>query len=420
MKISSVKKQVLEKFTLSKKYESILDKKANEILKKLKSASPKDVKIGIGGSLAKKTLVEKPVQDIDIFVAFKDDTKDLEKIIKKAKLKARKIHGSRDYFKIEETLGKKPIIYEIIPVKQITKPEEVENVTDFSLKHVNYVKSNINKNKKLADEIKIAKTFCHANNCYGAESYIKGFSGYALEILVIYFKTFENFLKQIQKENIIDPEKQFKNKKQILTELNESKLISPIILVDPVYKYRNVCAGLSKETFEKQFLPKARQFLKNPSLNLFEEKSFNQKQFEKKANGKDKKFIEIKLETEKQEGDIAATKMKKFFDFIIQTLEEKQQKVTSKHFEYLHENQDTKTNGKTAKAYLIIKTKPEIERKGPPLNLEFAVKKFKQANKKTYKKQGHLYTKNKIDLKEIFNKIKEFEQDMDVALEVSS
>ena len=69
---------------------------------------------------------------------------------------------------------------------------------------------------------------------------------------------------------------------------------------------------------------------------------------------------------------------------------------------------------------MIIKTKPEIERKGPPLNLEFAVKKFKQANKKTYKKQGHLYTKNKIDLKEIFNKIKEFEQDMDVALEVSS
>jgi len=49
-----------------------------------------------------------------------------------------------------------------------------------------------------------------------------------------------------------------------------------------------------------------------------------------------------------------------------------------------------------------------------------AIKKFKLANKKTYKKQGHVYVKEKIDLKEIFQKIKEFEQDMDVEFKVKN
>lgn len=51
------------------------------------------------------------------------------------------------------------------------------------------------------DEIKIAKAFCHATGCYGAESYIKGFSGYALELLIYHYKSFQSFVKAMTKVN---------------------------------------------------------------------------------------------------------------------------------------------------------------------------------------------------------------------------
>ena len=53
--------------------------------------------------------------------------------------------------------------------------------------------------------------------------------------------------------------------------LNDAKLHSPIILVDPTYKQRNVLAALSKETFEI-FQTECRKFIKKPSLYSFESK----------------------------------------------------------------------------------------------------------------------------------------------------
>ena len=63
------------------------------------------------------------------------------------------------------------------------------------------------KNKSILDEIKIAKAFCYANNCYGAESYVQGFSGYALELLVYYYGGFINFLRAVSKEKANNKEK---------------------------------------------------------------------------------------------------------------------------------------------------------------------------------------------------------------------
>ena len=84
--------------------------------------------------------------------------------------------------------------------------------------HVNYVLSKLKKNPELSNEIKIAKAFCHGNDCYGAESYIRGFSGYALEILIIYYKSFLKFINAIADGNdkiVIDIEKMYENKRMI-------------------------------------------------------------------------------------------------------------------------------------------------------------------------------------------------------------
>ncbi len=400
MNINQILKEELQKIVISDDDLLKLRKRADEIISKINC---RFCEAFVGGSLAKGTLMKKNVQDIDIFVVFKNenDIQKLEEILTKAKFDFKIIHGSRDYFQIKE----EDVVFEIIPVTKTGN----NNITDFSLSHVKYVLKKIKKNPKIVNEIKLAKAFCYSQNVYGAESYIKGFSGYALELLVIYFKSFVNFLKKIDKERVIDSEKQFKNKKQIMEELNESKIKSPLILIDPTYKFRNVAAGLSKESFSL-FLDSAKKFLKSPSMKFFEKKEISEDNIKKFAKKKNAKFIELLLRTQKQEGDIAGTKMKKFFEFIVRELERKQQRVLMKEFSY--------DNGNEAKVYLVVRESKEIEIKGPPMSNKYAVKNFKRVRKKITIKKGFAYACEKVSLDDVFDYLKRFEDEMSVEFEI--
>ena len=165
-------------------------KKINLLLKK-KNINAECVK---GGSVAKGTFLRGDF-DVDLFVrfdyAYKDQ--DISKILKYAlrPLKPETVHGSRDYFHVKNNL-----LFEIVPVLMITDYKKAVNVTDMSPLHVDYVLKHINKNPELADEIRLAKQFCKANKVYGAESYINGFSGHVLDILIIYYSSFEKLLMQ--------------------------------------------------------------------------------------------------------------------------------------------------------------------------------------------------------------------------------
>ena len=166
----------------------------------------------IGGSLAKNTIIKsKKKPDIDIFVIFKNENeiRNLGKILKKIKLdgKLKEIHGSRDYFQIHH----KDVVLELIPVIETKDPALAKNVTDVSLSHVKYVSKKLKENPKLADEIKLAKSFVKAQNCYGAEGYIQGFSGYSIELLVINFGSYVNYLNNYNKQKVIVQQKQISN-----------------------------------------------------------------------------------------------------------------------------------------------------------------------------------------------------------------
>jgi len=296
--IKEILEKQIEKIKIREKEFGEIEKKAEEFCRKIEiKTKKKKVKadVFIGGSLAKKTILKqqnspqkfgifgprktksfsrRDKYDIDIFVRFDKKYKDseisdlLEKIL--SGFRTRRIHGSRDYFQLKE----KKFIFEIIPVIKISSPKNARNVTDLSYFHVSYVRNKIKKNPKLANEILLAKAFSYAQKCYGAESYIKGFSGYALELLVIYYNGFLNFLKAIartKEQIIIDPGKCYKNKNNILTSLNESKLQSPIIFIDPTFKERNALAALSKETFLK-FQETAKNFLRKPSEKYLKSK----------------------------------------------------------------------------------------------------------------------------------------------------
>lgn len=389
MKVDQVLKQIVQEISLSPEDTKNLEKKTKEIISKLKKAG---LKAEVGGSLAKGTLIDKPHQDIDLFITLeKDKIKKFESLIKKTRLKFETIHGSRDYIRMNID----DITFELIPVMKFKKPEEAENVTDFSLIHVKYIKGKIAKNKKLADEIKLAKAFCYAQDCYGAESYIGGFSGYALEVLVTHYKSFMNLLKNISKDKLLDPEKQFKNKNEITRELNQSKLLSPIILIDPTYKYRNVCAGLTKEVFDK-FVKLADEFLKNPSGEFFKKKGFDLNDFTEQAKKEELSVYRLDIKTDRQEGDIAGTKMKKFMRFLIEELKRKQQLVSYQHFDY--------KEGQESQAFLAINEKPEIEIIGPKTDMKEAIVQFKKVRKTVYNSKGFVCAKEQVSIDEIFQK----------------
>jgi tRNA nucleotidyltransferase (CCA-adding enzyme) len=374
-------------FSIDSSESKRIKKETKQFLSKLKTNLKKTkikAEVFIGGSYAKNTMVKGDEYDIDIFVRFSNelDISKLNKILKN--ISAKKVHGSRDYY--QSSNGN--MTFEIIPVLKIKRPQDAKNVTDLSYFHVNYVKRKLN--RKIIREIQIAKKFCKANGLYGAESYINGFSGYGLECLVIYYKSFEKMIKEILKSKsqiIVDPKKHYKNAKEVLINLNESKIKSPIILIDPTWKERNVLAALSEESFDK-FKSVAKKFLTKPSLEFFEKKEFNEDKLKDAAKQKGLEFLGVKMYTNKQEGDIAGTKLKKFSRHFI---EELSQYFEVSKSEFVYSRKDY------GYLYLIVKSKGDIIRKGPLSEISEAANAFKTHNKNVYEEQGRLFAK--IDVK---------------------
>ena len=391
MSMRSVLAEELGLISLSRAEVLELEKIAKGFIASLKKVG---IKAYVGGSLAKGTLVRRDVQDVDIFVVFDygEDVVKLEGVLKKMKLpgELKKVHGSRDYFQVD--CG--DVVLEVIPVVKNKDPELAENVTDVSLSHVKFVVGEIKKNPGLADEIKLAKAFCRANRAYGAEGYVRGFSGYALEVLVIYFGSFVKFLKGVGKKKVVDPLKYFKSDREVLNEINASKLNSPVVLVDPTFKFRNVCAGLGEETFAK-FNDISSSFLRGPSLDFFRLKDVDVSSL-KKMKGR---FVEIDLSTDRQEGDIAGTKMRKLFDFFVRELGRKGQVVLSKEFDY-------SGVGQSAKGYIVVKEVKEIEVRGPSVGLEDSVKAFRKVKKNAFVEKGYWWSKVDMSVEKVFDGVK--------------
>ncbi|MBT3405197.1 hypothetical protein HN832_01530 [archaeon] len=410
-KISKILSEVLKKINPPEEDIEFIEEHSKKFLehigKKIKEAGLK-AEIFVGGSFAKKTVIKKDEYDVDIFLRFDksygNKISELTKKLLDGFKNVTVVHGSRDYFRIN--LGKGNTL-ELIPVIKVKNPKESNNITDLSYSHVNYIKKRV-KSQKILDGIKLAKAFCYANHCYGAESYVGGFSGYALELLVYYYGGFEKFLKamlkplkikksvknmwsegyekdwkKMEKKIVIDIEKDYKNKNQIFMDLNSAKLQSPIILIDPTYKQRNAAAALSQETLDK-FKKAAREFLENPSIESFEIKKTDLKKIKKETKKKKLEFILIEVKTNKQEGDVAGSKLLKFNRYLTGEIE-KLFDIKNKGFNY---------NGKkSARFFFVVKKKKEILFEGPFVKDSENAGRFKKKHKNYTIKKGKLFSK---------------------------
>jgi len=186
---------------------------------------------------------------------------------------------------------------------------------------------------------------------------------------------------------VIDIEKHFKNKQEILMDLNSSKLQSPIVLIDPTYKQRNTLAALSEETLKK-FKKSCKKFLKNPSLDLFKLKKINLEKLKKNAIKKGFKFVLIEIKTNKQKGDIAGGKLLKFYKHLTSEIENYFE-IKNKGFKY--------ENGKTAMVFFATKNRKEILFRGPRVKDKRHTARFRKKHKNVFTRKSRVYAKEKIN-----------------------
>jgi len=296
------KKDVVDKCTI------ILDSINSGIKKKNIKA-----RAVLGGSIAKGTFL-KDDYDCDIFVKFnlyykKKDISDLLEKVLKIFPKVNRIHGSRDYFNFKSN----GINFEVVPVLDIKKAEQAINITDCSPLHVKWVKDNLRKNTELVDEIRLAKAFCKACKVYGAESYLRGFSGHVLDILTIYYNGFIPLLKNAVKwkeKEVIDFNNYYNG--SALERMNKSKL-SSLVVIDPIQPERNAAAVLSMKNF-LLFKKSAKNFLKKPSKKFFEKKEITIEELKDKSKGKKLVLLDVKAFDGKE--DVVGSKLLKAFNYI--------------------------------------------------------------------------------------------------------
>ncbi len=296
-----MRKTVLKQVKPTRKETLELKRVAKSVIDKIKIKKTKAI---LGGSSAKDTWL-KGSHDIDIYVKFNQkyySGLDISKILEKKLKNYQVLHGSRDYFQIE----KKGYTVELIPIMDIKKVEDADNITDISPFHAKWVR----KHKHLTDDIRLAKAFAKANELYGAESFIKGFSGYSLEVLTIHYGGFDKLMKAVSQwksKTILDPENYHKGK----VKLNHSKMASPLVVVDPVQDTRNVTAVVSKEKY-LLFRKKARQYLKNRSHLHFTKEPFSLDKLKKKKG----KLVCLTCKPLDGKRDVVGAKLLKSFEFM--------------------------------------------------------------------------------------------------------
>lgn len=228
------------------------------------------------GSIAKKTFLRNS-KDIDVFVLFERNfpkekfEKTVKEILEKTYPGTRYQISYAEHPYIRFHLHGKKI--DLVPAYRITNAKERLSAVDRSVLHTKFVKAALDQDK--IDDVLLLKAFLKANELYGAEIKIEGFSGYLCELLIIKYGGFVKLLRAAAKwkikklggQEIVELVDFFgkKTKKELL-EIH--KKFGSFVVIDPTDSNRNVAAALSIDNLKK-FIGLAKHFLKRKAMGMF-------------------------------------------------------------------------------------------------------------------------------------------------------
>ncbi|MBN1941505.1 MAG: CCA tRNA nucleotidyltransferase [Candidatus Diapherotrites archaeon] len=304
-------KDVLERVTPSSSERKAEAALARKIMRQINETEGKHVEVVWAGSSARDTHL-KGARDLDIFIRFpqKLSRKEFEK---EGLRIARKVFRGHEY---EEAYSEHPYLrgningfdVEIVPSYRIWDSSKKLSSVDRSVFHNRYLKKRIEDKHK--PQIRLLRQFLKGIGAYGAELKTESVPGYVVELLILKHGAFAKAIKAIanwKQGHVIDIEKQLPAKKA------REKFDSPLIIIDPVDKNRNVAAALSERQFNRIVFA-ANAFLKKPSLKFFFPKKIESYSIEKVRQILEKKEL-IGIEIAYPEGalsDIVWGQIKRF------------------------------------------------------------------------------------------------------------
>ena len=243
----------------------IRDKVVNKV-KLIASKYDKRLEVILGGSYAKDTWLRKDV-DIDIFIRFPKSMgkESLKKIGLPIAEKAVKGYVTRLRFSEHPYLEAwvDQVLVNIVPCFKVKSGDWLSSA-DRSPFHTDYVRKHLQ--DSLNDDVRYLKKFIKTIGVYGAEIQTKGFSGYVCEVLIMRYGGFIKTLtalSDIKESEIVSLNDSWEN--------NDNQFHTPIVILDPVDKKRNLGAAISANSLAKMIYA-ARQFLATPSTCYFSEK----------------------------------------------------------------------------------------------------------------------------------------------------
>jgi len=374
--IKKLLEKTLKKIKPTEKERKEEEKFTQEIIQKIKKLNPKIKEVVLAGSLSRETHL-KGDRDFDIFILF-DSKMPLKEFEENA------IETGKKFFKgnkWEKAYSQHPYIkgeingfkIEVVPSYKISGTELMQSAVDRTPFHTKYLEGKLTEKQK--DEVRLLKKFLKGINAYGAELKTNSMPGYLTELLILNYGSFENTLKEVSKWNstqIIDIEK------QCIEENALKKFDSPLIVIDPVDKNRNVAAAVSLNQ-KARFIAAAREFLKNPSEKFFYEqkrKIMNKKNIKEML--KKKELIALKIPFPKKElADNVWGQLKRLSKKLANALEEKEF-IVYRYDEWTDEKKEMIVMLEL-ESLILQKTKKLI---GPEITQETHVNKFLDAHKK--------------------------------------
>lgn len=236
-----------------------------DIMKRLDAGTPEDVSIELAGSVAKGTNLAGDT-DFDVFMLF-PSSYSREELVVQGLERAKKVlsgyewelaYAEHPYLRVKTPRGR----VDIVPSYKIRDIGEKGTSVDRSQLHTRYIQNRLN--LPLKDDVRLLKRFMKGIGAYGAELKTMGFSGYLCELLIVNYGSFRAVLEAASgwRKPFIDPEKHYSG--------SESGAVfdSPLVVIDPVDRTRNVAAVVSPTNFSR-FVYASRSFLASPSVRYF-------------------------------------------------------------------------------------------------------------------------------------------------------
>lgn len=209
------------------------------------------------GSYARDTWLKNNLE-IDVFLLFPENVslKELENVAIKI--------GKEVVDKYELRYAAHPYVHgkvldvevDVVPCYKLKSLEKIKSAVDRTPFHHEWLKDRI---KGKENDIRLLKQFLKAGNLYGAEYKVRGFSGYLCELLIVFYESFYELVKNARmwsRKTVIDVPK------------GETRKGKQFFVIDPVDVKRNVAANLSLDNLAR-FVERCRRFIENPTIEFF-------------------------------------------------------------------------------------------------------------------------------------------------------